>query len=50
VGPLARADIALLRAARTRGDEFRRYSYADVVEDPRFMLRELAALLGRRPG
>lgn len=38
------------RAARARGDEFRRYSYADVVEDPRFMLRELAALLDHRPG
>jgi hypothetical protein len=33
------------REARTRGDEFRRYSYGDVFEDPRFMLAELRALL-----
>lgn len=33
------------REARARGEEFRRYTYADVFEDPRFMLRELAALL-----
>jgi len=33
------------REARTRGDEFRRYSYADVTEDPRFMLEELRRLL-----
>ena len=36
------------REARARGDEFRRYSYGDVFEDPRFMLAELLALL-RRP-
>jgi hypothetical protein len=33
------------REARTRGDEFRRYTYGDVFEDPRFMLAELRALL-----
>ena len=33
------------REARSRGDEFRRYSYADVFEDPGFMLAELKALL-----
>jgi hypothetical protein len=33
------------REARARGDEFRRYSYGDVLEDPRYMLRELRALL-----
>ena len=34
------------REARGRGDEFRRYSYGDVLESPRFMLNELRALLG----
>jgi hypothetical protein len=33
------------RDARRRGDEFRRYTYADVFEDPRFMLAELRELL-----
>jgi very-short-patch-repair endonuclease len=33
------------REARARGDEFRRYTYADVTEDPRLMLTELRALL-----
>ncbi len=33
------------REAFARGDEFRRYTYADVVEDSRAMLRELQALL-----
>jgi hypothetical protein len=33
------------REARARGDEFRRYTYADVVEDPQPMLAELRALL-----
>jgi hypothetical protein len=33
------------REARARGDEFRRYSYGDVVETPRLMLGELRALL-----
>jgi very-short-patch-repair endonuclease len=40
------------REARARGDEFRRYSYGDVMEDPRFMLAELHSLLSPvdRPG
>jgi hypothetical protein len=33
------------RAARARGDEFRRYTYADVVEDPSRMMDELTAHL-----
>jgi very-short-patch-repair endonuclease len=33
------------REARARGDDFRRYTYADVVEQPRQLLAELAALL-----
>lgn len=33
------------REARARGDDFRRFSYADVFEDPRPMLRELRARL-----
>jgi hypothetical protein len=33
------------REARARGDEFRRYSWTDVFEDPRFMLSELRRLL-----
>ena len=33
------------REARLRGDEFRRYTYGDVVEDPAVMLRELRVLL-----
>ncbi len=33
------------REARARGHEFRRYTYGDVVEDPRLMLAELRALL-----
>jgi len=32
------------REARARGDEFRRYTYGDVLEDPRLMLAELNAL------
>jgi very-short-patch-repair endonuclease len=32
------------REARMRGDEFRRYTWRDVFEDPAFMLRELAEL------
>jgi very-short-patch-repair endonuclease len=35
------------REARARGDEFRRYTYGDVFEDPRFMLSELRSLLTR---
>jgi very-short-patch-repair endonuclease len=34
------------REARIRGDEFRRYTWRDVFEDPVFMLRELSELLG----
>jgi hypothetical protein len=39
------------REARARGDEFRRYTYGDVVESPRLMLAELRPLLryGREP-
>jgi hypothetical protein len=33
------------REARARGDEFRRYTYGDVVESPSLMLAELRALL-----
>jgi hypothetical protein len=33
------------REARARGDEFRRYTYGDVFEHPRLMLRELRELL-----
>ena len=33
------------REARARGDEFRRYTYGDVLESPRLMLGELRALL-----
>ncbi|MGZ5311201.1 MAG: hypothetical protein ACXWZW_04840 [Solirubrobacterales bacterium] len=35
------------REARARGDEFRRYSWGDVAEEPRPMLGDLASLLGR---
>jgi very-short-patch-repair endonuclease len=34
------------REARSRGDEFRRYAWRDVFEDPAFMLGELPELLG----
>jgi hypothetical protein len=33
------------REARARGDEFRRYTYGDVLQSPRLMLAELSALL-----
>jgi hypothetical protein len=33
------------REARARGDEFRRYTYGDVAEDPSYMLAELRELL-----
>jgi very-short-patch-repair endonuclease len=33
------------REARERGDEFRRFTYADVFEEPGFMLAELRKLL-----
>ena len=35
------------REAYARDDEFRRYTYGDVVEEPRLMLAELCALLPR---
>jgi hypothetical protein len=35
------------REAHARGDEFRRYTWHDVFEDQRFMLRELRGLLDR---
>jgi hypothetical protein len=34
------------REARSRGDEFRRYTATDVFDDPGFMLRDLRELLG----
>lgn len=37
------------REARARGDEFRRYTYGDVFEQPRLMLAELTALLRSFP-
>ena len=37
------------REARSRGDEFRRYTYGDVFDDPHLMLEELRGLLPR-PG
>jgi very-short-patch-repair endonuclease len=36
------------REAHARGDEIRRYTYGDVFENPRLMLRELRELLSRR--
>jgi hypothetical protein len=33
------------REARARGDEFRSFTYGDVMEDPRAMMRELPELL-----
>jgi hypothetical protein len=38
------------REARARGDDFRRYTFGDVMEDPEPMLNELRALLLNRPG
>jgi very-short-patch-repair endonuclease len=38
------------REARARGDEFRRYTYGDVVEHPRLMLDELRVLLPAQVG
>lgn len=38
------------RDARARGDEFRRYTWGDVFEQPAAVLRELRPLLVRRPG
>jgi hypothetical protein len=39
------ADRRREREAHARGDEFRRYTWGDVFEDPRLTLRELKALL-----
>jgi very-short-patch-repair endonuclease len=36
------------REARARGDDFRRFTYGDVAEDPRAMLSELRPLLSPR--
>lgn len=36
------------REARDRGDEFRRFTWADVFETPAHMMRQLHALLGTR--
>jgi len=36
------------REAYARGDQFRRYTYTDVFEDPRLMLEELRGLLPNR--
>lgn len=38
------------REACARGDEFRRYTYGDVFDDPTQMLRELRSLLSDRAG
>ena len=37
------------RDARARGDEFRRYTWADVFEDPTFIVPDLTALLASSP-
>jgi hypothetical protein len=34
------------REAYSRGDQFRRYTYGDVFEEPQAMLAELRGLLG----
>jgi very-short-patch-repair endonuclease len=38
------------REARARGDDFRRYTYRDVFEDPRLMLAELRSFFADCPG
>jgi hypothetical protein len=39
------------REAKARGDEFERYSYGDVLEDPEYVLTDLRSLLAHnRPG
>ncbi|MFL5884509.1 MAG: hypothetical protein ACJ77M_05520 [Thermoleophilaceae bacterium] len=43
--PAGEQDRRREREARARGDEFRRYTYRDVLEDPRYVLAELRALL-----
>ena len=42
-------DRAREREARARGDAFRRYTYADVAEEPESMLAELSTLTGTPP-
>jgi hypothetical protein len=37
------------REAHARGDDFRRYTYGDVLERPRLMMNELRSLLPRLP-
>jgi hypothetical protein len=39
------ADRHREREAYARGDQFRRYTWADVFDDPTLMLRELRTLL-----
>jgi very-short-patch-repair endonuclease len=34
------------REARARGDEFRRYTFGDVAEEPEPMLADLGSLIG----
>jgi very-short-patch-repair endonuclease len=34
------------REARARGDEFRRFTWTDVIEDPEPMLADLRSILG----
>jgi len=43
------ADRRREREAHARGDDFRRYTYGDVFEDPLPMLRELRALIPPNP-
>ena len=38
------------REARARGDDFRRFTYGDVLENPEPMLTELRPILTKRPG
>jgi len=39
------------REARARGDDFRRFTYGDVLEHPTLLLTELRAVLSsKRPG
>jgi hypothetical protein len=42
---MGRLPLARERQARSRNEEFRRFSWADVFEDQAYMLRELTALL-----
>jgi len=44
-------DRAREREAHARGDDFRRYTWEDVFDHPRLMMRELVAFFsGKRPG